>query len=63
MERVNVTEYCGFRPFEFASYYSSDHAVIMGCKHLISIDIHVSIVLPLPPPFTDFARLQVGNYV
>jgi len=50
MERVHVTEYCSFKPLEFASYYCSDHTVIKGCKHLISIDIHVSIVLPLPPP-------------
>jgi len=62
MERVKVTEYCGFKPLEFASYYSSDHGVIKGRKHLISIDIHVSIVPPPLTPFTDFARLQVGSY-
>jgi hypothetical protein len=52
MERVKVTEYCGFKkPLEFASYYSSDHGVIKSCKHIISIDIHVSIVPPSFPPF------------
>jgi hypothetical protein len=44
MERINVTKSCGFKPLEFASYYSSEHGVIKSCKHLISIDIHVSIV-------------------
>jgi len=59
MERVHVTEYCSFKPLEFASYYCSDHTVIKGCKHLISIDIHVSIVLPLhPPPLRVFNAIK-----
>jgi hypothetical protein len=62
MESVNVTEYFGFKPLEFASYYCSVHGVIGGCKHLISIDIHVSILPPTPHPhFKEFARLQVGK--
>jgi len=61
MERVHVTEYCSFKPLEFASYYSSDHAVIKDWKHLISIDIHVWIVLPLPLPLFGFSTPSSGK--